>query len=143
MKEVSCSFCPAKMLRQAQRRVNRCSDCTAAWERDWEARHPGDAALRRARFRARHPERARRQDMHACRRYRKRQKLLAQEVDTAAACSCGLSHSPESRLSILRRAEGLSPPEIHDAWPCIWPAVTAGERMLYRDLAEVRGRKGA
>lgn len=67
---------------------------------------------------------------------------------------CGLPHTPERRLAILRRCEGMAPAAIAEAYPHIWPCLSgrggrwgntpgvdtdsAGHKLLMRDLATLR-----
>lgn len=59
---------------------------------------------------------------------------------TSFCVDCGHSHAKERRLPLLRRllADGVERETIHAEYPCLWPADAGGERMLYRDIAELR-----
>ena len=50
---------------------------------------------------------------------------------------CGLPHTQARRLRVLRRCAEMEPAEIRDGYPHLWP----NERLLYRDLAKLRGAK--
>lgn len=65
---------------------------------------------------------------------------IEREKSTPAICpDCGYSHAPEERQRLIARMvrDGLTAPEIAEAWPCFYPDV----RTAYRDAKAVRPPK--
>ena len=71
----------------------------------------------------------------------RRNQITPRPMPDEPCCDCGLPHTPERRLAILRRCVGMEPAEIAVAYSHIWPAGDSGHRMLMRDLAALRGAK--
>lgn len=67
--------------------------------------------------------------------------VRADSVETGVCVRCGLSHERDYRQRLIRPMLGMPPMEIAAAWPCFYPAYTAGsasEALLARDLWQLR-----
>lgn len=72
-------------------------------------------------------------------RYGKRE-LAHQRFEIDEICAdCGLSHIPKNRQRLIAKMKevGATPTEIQAEYSCFYP----GQRMLYRDLAAIKGVK--
>lgn len=148
-KFIPCSGCQRMIKRYRARKDAECARCLAASKRQWYLDHRQERlAAERARWRtgvktasinewrAAHPEK--------CRAYRRayvERMRLSLRDERRPRCECGMTHTPPSRLAILRRMDGCEPVEIREAWPCIWSG-PSGEKKLFRDLAALRATRG-
>lgn len=151
-KLVQCSWCKRSIMRYRARKDVECPRCLAAHKHEWYLDHRAERlAAQRKRWltmpevRAQvtawhkaHPEKMRAYN----RAYGKRMKASMRDERRPRCDECGMTHTPASRLSILRRMEGCDLPTIREAWPCIWGRpdehLTAAERKLFRDLAALK-----
>jgi hypothetical protein len=51
---------------------------------------------------------------------------------------CGFSHARADRVAAIRRMLPCAAADVREAWPCLYPEGVAGDRRLYRDIADAR-----
>lgn len=146
-KKLPCSTCGRIVRRTFAIKIVECVPCRRARCRRyyeahrekrlaevkrWTEAHKPVVLARHAEWRRANPKKM----LQYKRRYRANLKNTDALIGAVVACDCGLSHSLDGRLSILRRLDA-APSEILESYPCLW-AGEAGERRLYRDLAALK-----